>query len=90
MKPRKRHGPPEPKPRPTLASVRAVRAAAALRAAPAEAPLPPRPWRIERKPDGHVIVRDARGATVGFFSSTVINHVIATVNAAARGEETEP
>jgi hypothetical protein len=81
----KRHGPPVYKDlRPRPAS-EARRAAIARR--PTEAELPPRPWSLERKPDGHVIVRDAAGNHVSFFASTVINHVVAIVNAAARGED---
>lgn len=87
MKP-KRHGPPQHKdmrPRPASEARRA-----AIARAPAQAALPPRPWRLERKPDGHVTVRDARGNLVSFFASTVINHVINAVNAAARGEDPSP
>jgi hypothetical protein len=84
----KRHGPPSTKdqrPRPATEARRA-----AIARAPAKAELPPRPWSLERKPSGHVIVRDAGGNLVSFFASTVINHVVNAVNAAARGEDPSP
>jgi hypothetical protein len=81
VKPKKRHGPPahkDQRPRPASEARRA-----AIGRRPAEAELPPRPWSLERSPDGRVTVRDARGHVVSFFASPVISHVIAAVNAAA-------